>query len=75
MIRVKKVKPLDELFQEKTAEFESGVEKHQDKELDSMIWELGDYESQEPPQAAEEFQEEGQLEDDLAQKEERGRKK
>ncbi len=74
MARVDKVKPLDELLDDKIDEFESGEEKERDRDLDSMIWELGDYESQEPPEAAAEFQEERQIEEELAEKKVRGSK-
>ncbi len=69
MIRDEKVKPLDKLIGEKVNEFESGEEKDKDKDLDNMIWELGDYESQEAPQAAEEFKEGPPIEEELAEKE------
>lgn len=69
MVRDEKVKPLDKLMDEKVDEFESGVEKERDKDLDNMIWDLGDYQSQEAPQAAEEFKEEVPAEEELAEKE------
>ncbi len=69
MIRDEKVKPLDKLMNEKIDEFESGEERERDKDLDNMIWELGDYESQEPPQDAAEFKEKPPVEEELAEKE------
>ncbi len=69
MIRDEKVKPLDKLMDEKIDEFESGAERERDKDLDNMIWELGDYESQEPPQDAGEFKERPPIEEELAEKE------
>ncbi len=62
-------KPLDELIEEKTEKFESGTEREHDEDLDEMIWELGDYESQEPPQEAQEFKEAAPVEEDLTEKE------
>lgn len=68
MTKEDRTKPLDELLNEKMEEFESGEEREQDKELDNMIWELGDYESQEPPQEAEEYEEKPQIEEELVEK-------
>ena len=69
MVRDEKVKPLDKLMDEKTNEFESGVEKERDKDLDNMIWELGDYENQESPQDAAEFKADPPIEEELGEKE------
>ena len=63
-----KVKPFDELLEAKTKEFESGKDKVCDKELYTMIGELGDYEHEEPPQDAEEFAEEPPIEEVLVEK-------
>jgi hypothetical protein len=63
-----KVKPLDELIGDKINEFDSGKDKECDKDLDTLIWELGDYENEEPPQEAEEHMEEVPIEDELAEK-------
>ena len=65
---VDKVKPLDELFDEKAREFGSGEDQECDRDLDSLIWKLGDYESEEPPQAAGEFGEEPPIEEELVEK-------
>ncbi len=69
MARDEKVKPLDKLLDEKLMEFESGEEAVRDKELDNMIWSLGDYESHEPPQEGENFKETPPIEEDLVEKE------
>lgn len=68
MVRDEKIKPVDKLMNEKIDEFESGTEKERDKDLDKMIWELGDYESQEPPQEAKEFEEPLPIEEELVEK-------
>ncbi|MGO9138632.1 MAG: hypothetical protein ACLP9S_04915 [Syntrophales bacterium] len=47
---VDKLKPLNKLLDDQTQEFESGEEKKCDNDLDVMIWELCDYENEEPPQ-------------------------
>ena len=49
-------------------EFDSGRDKECDKDLDTLIWELGDYENEEPPQEAEEYTEETPIEDELVEK-------
>ncbi len=69
MAHEKDTKPLDELLEEKMKEFESGSEKKLDKDMDEMIWELGDYESREAPQEAEEFEKEVPIEEELVEKE------
>ena len=66
-IDVDKVKPLDELLGDKIGEFDSGRDKECDKDLDTLIWELGDYENEEPLQEAEEYTEEVPIEDELAE--------
>ncbi len=63
-----KVKPLDELLDDKIQEFESGEDKECDKDLDKLIWELGDFENEEPPEEADEFQEEAPAEEELVEK-------
>jgi hypothetical protein len=65
---VDKVKPIDELLDDKIREFETGEDKACDKELDNMIWELGDYENEEAPQEAKEFAEEPPIEEELVEK-------
>ena len=66
---VDKIKPLDRLFDEKMDEFESGEERACDKDLDTLIWELGDFENEESPQEAKEFEEESPIEEELVEKE------
>ena len=63
-----KVRPLDELFGDTTGEFESGRDKVCDKDLDAMIWELGDYQNEEPLQEADEYEDVTPIEDDLVEK-------
>ncbi|HYA14460.1 MAG TPA: hypothetical protein VEF33_09000 [Syntrophales bacterium] len=75
MNRNENVKPLDILLDEKIKEFESGIDKEYDTELDEMTWELGDYENEEPLPEAEEFQEKVPIEEDLAEKKRRTAKK
>ncbi len=65
---VDKIKPLDKLLDEKLNEFESGEDRECDKDLDAMIWELGHFEEEEPPQDAGEFEEEPPVEEELAEK-------
>ncbi|HEX7534095.1 MAG TPA: hypothetical protein VF343_02475, partial [Syntrophales bacterium] len=52
---VDKLKPLDKLLDDQMQEFDSGEEKKCDKDLDVMIWKLGDYENEEPPPIEEEL--------------------
>ncbi|HVO66025.1 MAG TPA: hypothetical protein VMT12_06015 [Syntrophales bacterium] len=75
MNRNENVKPLDILLDEKIKEFESGIDKEYDTELDEMIWELGDYETEEPLPEAEEFPEKVPIEEDLVEKKRRTAKK
>jgi len=75
MNRDENVKPLDILFDEKMKEFESGTDKEYDRELDEMIWELGDYGDEEPLPEAEEFPEEVPIEEDLVEKKRRTARK
>ncbi|MHB8908043.1 MAG: hypothetical protein ACYDAA_04105 [Syntrophales bacterium] len=65
---VEKVRPLDELMDDTIKEFDSGEDKECDRDLDKMIWELGDFEDEEPLQDAKEFAEEPPLEDELVEK-------
>jgi hypothetical protein len=65
---VDKLKPLDKLLNDQMQEFDSGAEKKCDKDLDVMIWKLGDYENEEPPQAAGEFAEAPPIEEELVEK-------
>ena len=75
MNRDDNVKPLDILFDEKIKEFESGGDKEYDRDLDEMIWELGDYENEEPLPEAEEYPEKVPIEEELAEKKRRTVKK
>ncbi len=65
---IDKVKPLDELLDDQIKEFDGGKDRVCDKDLDTMIWELGDFENEEPPQDAEEFGEEQPIEEELMEK-------
>jgi hypothetical protein len=67
-IDVDKVKPLDELLDDKIGEFDGGRDKECDKDLDTLIWELGDYENEEPLSEAEEYSEEVPIEEELVEK-------
>lgn len=62
------VKPLDKLLDDKEKEFESGEDRLCDKELDTLIWELGDYETEEPEQEAQEYEEDKPVEEELVEK-------
>lgn len=46
---VDKIIPLDRLFEDQIREFESGNDRIGDKELNKMMRELGDYESESRP--------------------------
>lgn len=48
MARKRKIEEVDEVLEEKADEYESGMERKQDSELDDMIWERGGYEDKEP---------------------------
>ncbi|MDQ5987771.1 MAG: hypothetical protein CSYNP_03517 [Syntrophus sp. SKADARSKE-3] len=63
-----RVKPLDELFEDQIEEFDSGEEKACNRDLDRMIWELGDYENEEPLPEAGEFDNEQAIEEELVEK-------
>lgn len=65
---VDKVKPLDKLLDDQINEFESGRDKACDKEMDKMIWELGDYENEESPMEALEFDDDKPIEEQLVEK-------
>jgi len=65
---VDKVKPLDRLFDDQMNEFESGKDRVCDKDLDKMMWKLGDYENEEPQMEAEEFEEDRPIEELLIEK-------
>jgi hypothetical protein len=65
---VDKVKPLDKLLDDQIKEFESGKDRVCDPELDKMMWELGDYENEEPKMEAKEFADDKPIEEDLVEK-------
>jgi hypothetical protein len=64
---VERVKPLDELLDDKITEFESGYDRECDKELDTMVWELGGYENETPPHEAAEYEEDVPIEEELVE--------
>jgi hypothetical protein len=65
---VEKIKPLDRMLDDQIKEFRSGEDKECDKDLDKMIWELGDYENEESKTEAREFEEDRPAEEDLVEK-------
>ncbi len=67
-INVDRVRPLDELLNDQIREFDTGGDKECGRDLDRMIWELGDFENEEPRQEAEEFMEEAPIEEELIEK-------
>ena len=67
-IDVDRVRPLDELLDDQIREFGSGRDRVCDRDLDRMIWELGDFDNEEPPQDAESFLEEPAVEEELIEK-------
>ena len=67
-IDVDRVRPLDELLGDNIGEFDSGRDKECDKDLDTLIWELGDYENEEPRQEADEYMDDTPIEDELVEK-------
>jgi hypothetical protein len=68
MARYERVKPPDTFFNEMMLEFGSGGDRVRDKDFDEMVWELGDYENVEPPMEILEFEPEGPIEEELAEK-------
>ena len=68
MARYERVKPLDKFFNEMMLEFGSGRDRVNDKDFDEMMWELGDYENEEPPMEILEFEPEVPIEEELAEK-------
>jgi hypothetical protein len=69
MVRKRK-EPLDEIFRDKTEEFDHGSERKRDEDLDESIWELGDYENREPLAGEEqEFRETVPSEEELFERE------
>lgn len=67
---VDKIKPLDRLLDDQIKEFDSGKDRVCDKDLDKMMWELGDYENEEPKMEAESFEDEKPMEENLTEKKE-----
>ena len=65
---IDKIKPLDKLLDEKVREFESGEDRECDKDLDTMIRELGNFEEDEPLKDAGEFAEELPVEEELVER-------
>ncbi len=65
---VDKIKPLDRLLEDQIREFESGKDRVCDKELDKMMWDLGDYENETPKMETEEFADEKPIEENLVEK-------
>jgi len=49
MARYERIKPLDILLSDIMTDFGSGRDRQRNRDLDEMIWELGDYENEEPP--------------------------
>ena len=68
MAYYERVKPLDTFLNDITREFESGRDRYRDRDLDETIWELGNYENEEPPMEILEFGEEPPIEEDLVKK-------
>ena len=62
------LKPLDKLLEEQSEAFAQRADRGRDKDLDTMIWKLGDYQNEEPPQDAAEFEEEPPIEEELIEK-------
>jgi len=65
---VDKVKPMDRLLEDQMNEFESGRDRVCDKDLDKMMWELGDYENEASQMEAKEFEEDKPIEELLIEK-------
>jgi len=65
---VDKVKPLDRLLDDQMKEFESGKDRVCDKDLDKMMWDLGQYENEEPKSEAGEFEDEKPIEENIVEK-------
>ncbi|MGZ6292458.1 MAG: hypothetical protein ACXWMK_09745 [Syntrophales bacterium] len=69
MAYYERVKPLDTFLNDITREFESGRDRYRYGDRDEMIWELGDYEPEEPLMEVLELGEEVPNEEDLPEKE------
>lgn len=65
---VDRIKPLDRLLEDQIREFESGEDRVCDKDLDKMMWELGDYENEVSKMDAAEFDDEKPIEENLVEK-------
>jgi len=65
---VDKLKPLDRLLDDQIKEFGSGRDRVCDKDLDTMMWELGDYENEEPKMEAGEFEGDTPIEENLVER-------
>ena len=63
-----KIKPLDKLLDDQIMEFDSGTDRECDKDLDKMMWELGDYENEATKIEAREFEDEAPTEETLVEK-------
>jgi hypothetical protein len=61
------LKPLDRLLDEKMEEFNSGADRSCDRDLDTMIWDLGDFENEEAPEEAAEYEEAVPIEEELVE--------
>jgi hypothetical protein len=48
MARRRNREPVDDLLKDKESEFERGMDRKEDEDLDEFIWEQGDYENKEP---------------------------
>ncbi|MFB3925042.1 MAG: hypothetical protein ACE14T_03230 [Syntrophales bacterium] len=70
MARKSRRERLDDFFKDKAEEFERGIDRERDDDLDGLIWELGDYENREPISGEEsEFKELIPAEEELVDKE------
>lgn len=65
---IDKIKPLDRLLDDQIKEFESGKDRVCDKDLDKMMWDLGNYENEEPKTEAIEFEDDPPIEEIVAEK-------
>jgi hypothetical protein len=68
MARYERVKPIDAFLNDIMMEFESGRDIIYDKDFDEMIWELGDYQDEEPLMEVLEVGQEVPIEEDLLEK-------
>lgn len=63
-----RIKPLDKLFEDQIDEFDRGEDREYDKDLDDMIWKLGDFENEEPLHEADDFGYDEPIEEELVEK-------